>query len=94
VSRRTRIDFGTVLVHSSQIQHFELKNCGTVGAAYTIQCDQHGVKIDPESGVLPPNGTTKVSVSFRQNKPEDYSFEIVELNFGALFFGQKRSIKV
>jgi hypothetical protein len=126
---RTRIDFGTVVIHSSQIQHFELKNCGTAGGNLTIRCVRHDVNIDPESSVLLPNGTVKASVSFCQSGPADShcgivpivqgnidkigiieglatvvdhsivvrnvdNLPITEVEFGSLFFGQKRSVKV
>jgi hypothetical protein len=73
---RTKIDFGTVLIQSSQIQRFSLKNCGTIEGKFTIPFDYQFLSIEPQSGLLPATESTQISLTFRAHQTGDYPFSM------------------
>jgi hypothetical protein len=126
---RTKIDFGTVLIQSSQIQRFRLKNCGTIEGKFTIPCDYQFLTVEPQSGLLRPTESATISLTFRAPQPGGYEFSVTpkvegnydkidsivtvakvvdhsialtdlqdskisEVDFGSLFFGQRRGAKI
>lgn len=71
------INFGTVLVNSSQIQHFRMNNCGTTSGEFELKCDESCVFLEPRTGSLDPNSSIDVSVTFKSNEPGSYKIPIV-----------------
>ena len=71
------INFGTVLVNSSQIQYFRMNNCGTTDGRFELQCSEACLTIEPTSGVLEPNNAMDIAVTFKATSPGAYKIPIV-----------------
>ncbi|OHT01690.1 hypothetical protein TRFO_31385 [Tritrichomonas foetus] len=72
----TKIDFGTVTLHSQQIRSFKFTNYGINEGKYVINCTESCVKLSPASGIINSNQTQEVSVTFKGDSPGDFNFPI------------------
>ena len=74
---KTKLNFGNILVNSSQIQHFSMKNCGTTEGRFAIECTESDAKVEPKSGVLNPGETVKIAVTLQSVIVGPKQFQII-----------------